>query len=128
MRCMPPMWMGVPDVKVYIGYDKREAAAASVASKTLRQLSRIEAEFLHLERLRETGLITRPCDRRGEGFKHYDLISNSPASTDFAFTRFLVPILCQGGYALFTDGDVVFLRNPMEMLHGITSAKAAYVV
>lgn len=113
-------------MKVYLGHDNRELRAAHVAAKTLRETSRLEAEFLHLGRLRETGLLTRLHDRR-DGV-HYDLTSNERTSTDFKYSRFLVPILCQGGYALFTDCDVVFLRNVNEMLHGIDTTKAVHVV
>lgn len=115
-------------MKVYIGHDSRELRAAHVAAKTLRETSRIEAEFLHIGRLRETGLLHRPADRRGDGYAHYDVISNAAASTDFAFSRFLVPILCQGGFALFTDCDVVFLRDVHAMLKGIDTTKAVHVV
>jgi hypothetical protein len=113
-------------MKIYLGHDNRELRAAHVAAKTLRETSRLEAEFLHLGRLRETGLLTRLHDRRdGE---HYDLTSNERTSTDFKYSRFLVPILCQGGYSLFADCDVVFLRNVSEMLHGIDTTKAVHVV
>jgi|SRR6185295_171042 len=116
-------------LRVYIGYDKREAPAARVAAKSLYQICRIKAEELHITRLQENGVVTRLADRRGEGYQHYDLVSNARASTDFAFSRFLVPILCQGGFALGVDCDVVFLRNPIEMLSaGVDENKAVHVV
>ncbi len=59
---------------------------------------------------------------------HHDLISGERTSTEFKYSRFLVPILCQSGWALFTDCDVVFLRNPTEMLREIEPGKAVYVV
>lgn len=115
-------------MKVFLGWDRREGAAARVAEKTLRSKSGLAPEFLCIERLRATGLLTRPADRRGEGYQHHDIISGANASTDFAFSRFLTPILCQEGYALFADCDVVFLRNPKEMLHGIDEKHAISVV
>jgi hypothetical protein len=117
-------------LRCFIGWDKREAAAARVAARTLNARSTLQAEFLCIDRLRETGLLTRLADRRSEDgtYAHHDLISNAKASTDFAFSRFLTPILCQEGMALFTDCDVVFLRSPVQMLREILPGAAVYVV
>lgn len=113
-------------MKVYIGSDPREQAAVDVAVKTLREVSGIEPELLDAERLRDAGLLWRIADHRGG--QAYDLISNAPKSTAFAASRFLVPLLCQSRWALFTDCDVVFLRDPREMLTEIEPGKAVYVV
>jgi hypothetical protein len=103
-------------MRVFIGFDIREPLASTVAAKSLRRITggQLEPEFLDIDKLRSQGLITRPSDERGG--RDYDLVSNSPASTRFAFSRFLVPIICQTRYALFVDADVVFLRDPREML------------
>lgn len=113
-------------LRVYIGHDPREQAAVDVACKTLRAISGIEPELLHADRLRDAGLLSRITDHRGG--QPYDLISNAPKSTTFAVSRFLVPLLCQARWALFTDCDVVFLRDPGEMLVEITPGLAVYVV
>ena len=117
-------------MRAYIGWDKREAEAARVAANSLFVTSRLRAEFLRIERLRDTGLLTRLADRRSVdgGYMHHDLISNERTSTDFKYSRFLVPILCQEGFALFTDCDMVFVRNVHEMLREIEPGKAVYVV
>jgi lipopolysaccharide biosynthesis glycosyltransferase len=44
------------------------------------------------------------------------LPSNAPASTEFAISRFLVPMLAQTGWALFADCDVVFLDDVTKLL------------
>lgn len=113
-------------MRVYIGFDSREAEAARVAQKTLRAKSGIEAEFLSAGRLAASGLLTRVSDHRGG--QDYDLVSNAAKSTRFAISRFLTPLLCQNGYALCTDSDVVFLRNPFEMLHDVQAKHAVSVV
>ncbi len=113
-------------MKVYIGHDPREQAAVDVACKTLLEVSGIEAELLDADRLRDAGLLSRITDHRGG--QAYDLISNAKKSTAFAVSRFLTPLLCQGGFALFADADVVFLRDPREMLSEIEPGKAVYVV
>jgi hypothetical protein len=114
-------------VRAYIGFDPREAEAYRVAARTLRDTSGIEAEPLVEERLRATGLLWRPVDRRG---RMHDLVSGADQSTEFAISRFLVPMLCQSGWALFADCDVVFMRNVRGMLElGIgDEPRAVYVV
>lgn len=103
-------------MRVFIGYDPREHEAAMVALHSLREVTRGEltAEFLEVNALRQRGLLTRIRDERG--VQDYDLVSNHTYSTRFNISRFLVPILCQDGPALFVDCDVVFLRDPREML------------
>lgn len=113
-------------MRVFIGSDPRETPAVEVAVNTLRSVSGIEAELLDAERLRSAGLLSRAVDHRGG--RDYDLISNESTSTRFKISRFLTPILCQSGWALFTDCDVVFLRDPLEMLKEIKPGHAAYVV
>lgn len=103
-------------MRVFIGADRREEAAGLVAAHSLREVTggQLSAEFLDVNALRQRGLLTRIRDERGA--QDYDLVSNHTYSTRFNISRFLVPILCQGGPALFVDCDVVFLRDPREML------------
>jgi lipopolysaccharide biosynthesis glycosyltransferase len=100
-------------VRIYIGYDKAEHEAYRVAVKTLADYTTIKPEPLDAERLQASGLLNRAVDHRGQ---MYDFVSGAPCSTDFAASRFLVPILCQSGWALFTDCDVVFMADPAELL------------
>jgi lipopolysaccharide biosynthesis glycosyltransferase len=113
-------------VKVYIGYDVREDAAYRVAKASLYKTSGILCETLCADRLRSVGLYNRNIDARNNQF--YDLPSQAPCSTEFATTRFLVPIICQDGMALFTDCDVVFMDDVRKMLNEIEPGKAVYVV
>jgi hypothetical protein len=101
-------------VKVYIGYDSREPQAYEVAASSLirRASGVLSLHALNVQRLAESGLLRRPTDLRGQ---RYDIPSNAPASTEFAISRFLVPILAQAGWALFTDSDVVFLADVAEL-------------
>jgi hypothetical protein len=101
-------------VKVYIGYDSREPQAYEVATSSLirRASGIVSLHALNAQRLAESGLLRRPTDLRGQ---RYDIPSNAPASTEFAISRFLVPILAQSGWALFTDSDVVFLSDIAEL-------------
>lgn len=101
-------------MKVYIGWDQREAAAYAVAEASLRAHASVPVDVTPLEaqRLADCGLLRRPTDTRGQ---RYDILSNAPCSTDFAISRFLVPFLAQTGWALFADCDVVFLADIAEL-------------
>lgn len=108
-------------MRVFIGYDEREHEAAMVCAHTLREVTQqngcIEPEFLEIGALRQRGLLTRVRDERGD--QDYDLVSNRTYSTRFNISRFLVPILSQTGPALFLDCDMLFMRDPREMMPDI---------
>lgn len=114
--------------RVFIGVDQREAAAVSVAHRSLmaRTAAPADVVLLDAERLTQRGLLWRPVDTRGGAI--YDLVSNAPCATDFANSRFLVPILCQGGWALFVDCDIVFLADVDELFRLADPSKAVMVV
>lgn len=114
-------------MKVFIGYDHLEHEAARVAAASLRRVTNgeIAPVFLRAGRLREMGLLTRPVDDRGQ---RYDIVSNAPAATEFAISRFLTPLLAQEGFALFVDCDVVFHADPREMLKEVKAEHAVSVV
>lgn len=111
---------------IFIGYDGREAEAYRVAEKSLKGVSPwARPQPLDADRLASYGLLRRPTDLRG-GI--YDLPSNARASTAFHASRFLVPHLCQSGWALFVDCDVVFLRDVCELFALAEPSKAVMVV
>jgi lipopolysaccharide biosynthesis glycosyltransferase len=112
-------------VRIYIGYDRSEHDAFRVACKTLSDYSDIEPEPIDIERISAAGLLNRVVDRRGQ---MYDLPSNAPCSTEFSVSRFLVPILCQRGWALFVDCDVVFMADPLDLMAYADPDKAVMVV
>lgn len=98
---------------VYLGYDAREPDAYALAQASL--LGHCPSAHVHkldIQRLASNGLLRRPTDRRGQ---RYDILSNAPASTEFAISRFLVPLLCQEGWALFADSDVIFMSDVREL-------------
>ncbi len=101
-------------LRVYVGYDPREIHAYSVACASLRRRARSNVMITPLEvnRLRSQGLLTRPVDARGQ---MYDLHSQAAQSTEFAVSRFLVPMLAQTGPALFVDCDMLFRADVAEL-------------
>ena len=99
-------------VNVYIGYDSREDLAYQVCSHSIKSKSNSANIFpLKLSELRKNGIYTRGEDKLG--------------STEFTFSRFLVPVLNDyQGWALFCDCDILFL-NPVEELFSLTNDKYA---
>ena len=111
---------------VYIGFDAREVDAFHVACDSLiAHQPRAVITPLFADRLAAVGLLRRPQDRRGV---IYDISSNAPQSTDFAISRFLVPILHQSGWALFVDADMLFMADVAELFALADPAKAVMVV
>lgn len=101
-------------MKVFLGYDSREPRSYEVAVNSLLAHTPGDVDITPLKsaKLADTGLLRRPQDLRGQ---RYDIPSNAPASTEFAISRFLVPILAQSGWAFFADSDVVFLADLEEL-------------
>jgi len=123
--------------KVYIGWDPREVEAYNVAEFTLRELATVPVDVtpLVLSRLELQGLMRRPrstlrpgrslavteghVQRRwvtaSQAGTMFDDLSGAPMATEFALSRFLVPMLAQRGWALFVDCDVLFLADVAEL-------------
>lgn len=80
---------------------------------------------LYEDRLRASGMLTRPTDRRG-GI--WDFNSNAAASTEFAIARFFVPLLAHSGWCLFADCDVLFMEDPHCLLDYADDSKALLCV
>jgi hypothetical protein len=102
---------------VYIGYDRREPEATQVARDSLLATASIAVEVIELkeEALRARGVYDRPY--RTEGAQRFDLRDGKPFSTDFSFTRFLVPVLQDfKGWALFCDGDFLFRADVKDLI------------
>lgn len=103
---------------VFIGHDGREAIATEVCELSMHAAS---TEPLHVQRLIEPALRHVGIYRREwtlQGGQRIDSRDRKPFSTDFSFTRFLVPTLMQHrGWALFCDGDFLFLGDVAELFN-----------
>lgn len=101
---------------VFIGYDTREKEAAEICAHSLERHSSIplNIQMLREPALRHSGLYTREWSVQ-DGQK-YDKQDGKPFSTDFSFSRFLVPALMQHeGRALFVDCDFLFTADVAEL-------------
>ena len=85
-------------IRVFIGYDPREAVAYHVLSHSILSRASQPVSIAPLM-LSELG-------------KHIWRERHSLQSTDFAFSRFLVPFLCDyEGWAIFMDCDMLVLDD-----------------
>ena len=115
--------------RVWIGWDPNEVLANEVAAKSLRQTSRLPVEVSQLDYrpLQQVGVYLRETRSR-EG-RYWDEISEAPMTTGHAIARFFVPWLANyDGWALFTDGDVLFRQDIAALLLYADPSKALQVV
>jgi len=115
---------------VYIGYDPREKEACAVAKHSTKRCSTWPLFIWELkqEPLRYNGLYKRGYYTDEFGRK-FDKVDNKPFSTEFSFTRFLVPALTlYQGWAVFMDGDMLVKGDFRDLLDYRDSSKAVYVV
>ena len=90
-------------MKVFVGYDTREDIAYQVCKHSIEsKQSDASVRPLKQQELRDAGWYTRGIDKL--------------ASTDFTFTRFLIPELCNfKGWALFMDCDMILKTDIKEL-------------
>ena len=114
---------------VYIGYDPREDDAYQVCKSSLERHSSIPLNIVKLElgACQAAGLYHRPF--RKNGVQMVDLMDGRPFSTEFSFTRFLVPALSlYQGWACFVDCDFLFTDDIAKLVPLLDQTKAVMVV
>lgn len=101
-----------PPYRLWIGWDHTEIRAWNVAQFSARATASVELDIYRvaMPQLVAQGLYRRPTGTLEHGY--WDEISGAPMATGHAIARFLVPALCHyKGWALFTDGDVLFRKD-----------------
>tara|TARA_B100000989_G_scaffold196241_1_gene148210 strand:- start:2850 stop:3548 length:699 start_codon:yes stop_codon:yes gene_type:complete len=104
-------------INFFIGYDPKEDIAYRVCKFSLlkRASSHVNVLSLKLDELISKKLYTRSVDPL--------------ASTQFTYTRFLVPKLMNyKGWAVFCDCDFVFLADVIDLTKNLDDSKALYCV
>lgn len=115
-----------PEIPVYIGYDPREEDAYAVCESSLLAHSTVPPRIVKLERS-ELAMFDRPF--RMNGAQMIDMKDGRPFSTEFSFTRFLVPALSGfKGYAIFCDSDFLFTDDIANVFAVIDPKAAVHVV
>lgn len=97
-------------MKIYIGHDSSQAVATDVCDYSIHKYTKypVYTTNLDIKQLRESGAYYRNAD--------------SPASTEFTYTRFLVPFLNDyKGWAMFVDSDFLFVGDVTDMWDEIMS-------
>lgn len=90
----------IKPLKIYIGWDSREDIAYQVCKQSILDTASVPVEILPLKQK----------NLKGDGVYWRD--EDKLASTEFTFTRFLVPTLQDfNGWALFIDCDFVALED-----------------
>ena len=111
---------------VFIGFDTREVEAFNVCRYSMTRHSNIplHVQSLNEKNLRWNKLYWRDFTTTKSGQK-IDAVDGKPFSTEFSFTRFLVPALCQyEGWAVFVDCDFLFMADIGEMIESADETKA----
>jgi hypothetical protein len=104
---------------VFVGWDPREPQAYDVCAFSIRRRASVPTAVapVRLADLRAEGLYTRPTETR-DGVL-WDVISEAPMSTEFAISRFFVPLLARRagvrGWVAFCDCDFLFLADVAEL-------------
>jgi len=91
-------------LKIYIGWDSREDIAFQVAKQSILDTASVPVEIIPIKQnpMRKRGVYQRPVDQL--------------ASTEFTFTRFLVPYLAgYKGWALFIDCDFIAVDDVKKL-------------
>ena len=100
-------------INIFIGYDSRESIASDVCelSITRRTKSKTNIQLLKLEELKKEKIYTRAEDKL--------------SSTEFTFSRFLIPHLTNyKGWAIFCDCDFLWLDD-IENLYKLRNSDYA---
>jgi lipopolysaccharide biosynthesis glycosyltransferase len=108
--------------RIYIGFDRREVPAFAVAQFSAKHHMRedqIPVRGLVLDNLIDAGFYDRPTTiwHKPDGTKvMIDELSkrddyDGAISTEFAISRFFVPMLARHGWALFMDCDMLVRTN-----------------
>jgi len=108
----------ISTLPIYIGYEEREHSAFEVCRYSILRHSRYWwGENPQIHKL------------RSKDIKSYHRDHGEPQSTDFTFTRFWVPWLCNfQGMSIFVDCDFLFLDSVFNLIADIDKTKAVSVV
>ena len=109
--------MKIKDLSFYIGYDSKEDIAYRVCKNSLINTSSIT---LNIQSLKLYELVSK---------KLYTRNIDPLASTEFTYSRFLVPSLMNyKGWSIFCDCDFLFFQDISLLFETIDEDKALYCV
>ena len=102
---------------IFIGYDSKEDIAYRVCKQSLKRTSNNQ---LDIRSLKLYELVAKKFYTRGV---------DPLASTEFTYSRFLIPALMNfKGWAIFCDCDFLFFENILTLFNSLDEKKAIYCV
>lgn len=112
-----------PHINVFIGWDEREDLSYRVCVESIRQTASRPVTIYPIKHrhMRDIGLLKRPWEITEKGVTQ-DVLDGRPFSTNFAFSRFLVPLYSKylgtrvNDVCIFVDCDFVFIRDIYSLL------------
>ena len=110
-------FIGMRDLSCFVGYDSKEDIAYRVCKYSLLKRASIDIKIfsLKLDELVAKNFYNRDIDPL--------------ASTQFTYSRFLVPALMHyKGWAIFCDCDFIFLDDIAKITDNLDVSKAVYCV
>ena len=109
--------MKINSVNFFIGYDSKEDIAYRVCKSSLLKRSTIN---IKVNSLKIEELIAK---------KFYNRAKDPLASTEFTYTRFLIPeLMLFKGWAVFCDCDFIFFEDVANLFKDLDDSKAIYCV
>ena len=113
---------------VIVGGDTRKPYVALACVHSINRLRKGgSTAVLDTETLRRAGIYTREKEVRGK--QAFDVIDGRPFSTDFSFSRFLVPVVFgpRHGWVVFCDDDFLW-RESIDGIRPLLEDKYAVMV
>jgi hypothetical protein len=102
-------------IRIFIGYDHREPIAYHVCAQSIMEHASQPVAIIPLRLSNLKGVLRRPRE--------------DTQLTDFSYSRFLVPYLCNyQGWALFIDGDMLLREDITKLWHLRDNRHAVMVV
>ena len=109
--------MQIQKPSFFIGYDSKEDIAYRVCKQSLLKNSSIDIRVVAL----------KIYELIAKGF--YKRSIDPLASTEFTYSRFLVPLLMNyKGWAVFCDCDFLFFEDVSKLFNNLSDEKAVYCV
>lgn len=102
-------------MKIYIGWDSKQVEASNVCEYSLQKHANEQLDIQHLK--------THELEEQG----HYFRPGGSPSSTEFTYSRFLVPFLQDyKGWAMFVDSDFLFTEDIYDLWDRVLRTAGAH--
>lgn len=113
-------------LKVYVGWDARDELAYRACVVSLITNSSIPLQIIPLKdyELRRHGYFSRGYKVEGNG-QMFDAVDGLPFSTQFSFTRFVIPLLepDNDDWVMFCDADFLWRQDVNDLLALIDPSK-----